>query len=79
MKKVLGLVLAVFMAFAVTACGNSDNGNNSSGNGEKVPWETAKRNAAKVTIYVDESNIYGAYVKGSDEAYVKDCIEKKFY
>ncbi|MCI8412703.1 MAG: hypothetical protein HFE47_01215 [Clostridia bacterium] len=79
MKKVLGLVLAVFMAFAVTACGNSDNGNNPSGNGEKVPWETAKRNAAKVTIYVDESNIYGAYVKGSDEAYVKDCIEKKFY
>lgn len=79
MKKVLGLLLAVLMVFAVGACSVDDGGNGGGGGGDKVPWETAKRSASKVTIYVDESNNYGAYIKGSDEEYVKDCIEKKFY
>lgn len=33
----------------------------------------------KITIYLDESNVYGSYIQGSEEAYVKNAIEKKFY
>ena len=75
MKKLLCAALAAFMLLGLCACRDS---------GTPTPkpsgsWEEAKKNAAEITVYVDASNIYGSYIKGSDEAYVKDAIEKKFY
>ncbi len=75
MKKLLCAALAACMLLGLCACRDS---------GTPTPkpsgsWEEAKKNAAEITVYVDASNIYGSYIKGSDEAYVKDAIEKKFY
>lgn len=43
----------------------------------KVDFDSAEKTT--ITIYVDASNIYGTYIKGSDENYVKERIERKFY
>lgn len=75
MKKLLCTLLAVFMIFTISAC---DRGPKDPGTGG-LSWEEAKENATEITVYVDASNLYGTYVKGNAEAYVKDTIEKKFY
>jgi len=80
MKKITLLLLALIMAFSFAACGDKDNSSSTPGGGsEKPDWSVAKQTATRITIYVDESNIYGAYISGSDENRVKDAIERKFY
>lgn len=81
MKKIFKAVSCCVLALGFTACGlgdgsaNSENtGNSSVGN---VSFDDATK--TKITIYVDASNIYGTYIKGSDENYVKETIERKFY
>ncbi len=82
MKKLLVLFLALVLALGCVACGG---GNNSTSTSEKESvstkpsWEQVKNDAIEVKIYVDESNIYGAYVAGSGENAVKEAVEKKFY
>ena len=82
MKKSVVLSLAVCMTLVcAAACGErtpSSSGSSTTSE-SRVPWETAKANAKKITIYLDESNVYGSYIQGSEEAYVKNAIEKKFY
>lgn len=82
MKKSVVLSLAVCMTLVcAAACGERtpSSGGSSTTSESRVPWETAKANAKKITIYLDESNVYGSYIQGSEEAYVKNAIEKKFY
>ena len=83
-SKLLVMVLA---CLAITGCGGTTDSTNSTSNtsnehlssNERLPWEDVKNNRVTITIYVDESNVYGAYVKGVDENVVKEAIEKKFY
>ena len=75
MKKISVSIMALCMLFCAVGCGDGGGG----GGGGNQSWEEAKQTATKLTIYLDESNIYGSYIRGNDEAYVKDCIEKKFY
>lgn len=83
-SKLLVMVLA---CLAITGCGGTTDSTNSFSNtsneqlssNERLPWEDVKNNRVTITIYVDESNVYGAYVKGVDENVVKEAIEKKFY
>lgn len=77
MKKIGVGAMALCMLFCAVGCGGDTDDNG--GGGGNLTWAEAKQNATKITIYLDESNIYGSYIKGNDEAYVKDCIEKKFY
>ena len=84
MKKILGLTLAFLFAFGCSACkknsGNSNSTNEPTSESVARPtWEQVKGDAVELKIYVDESNIYGAYVAGSAEKTVKEAIEKKFY
>lgn len=72
------------MCFGIAACGAGNNsqtpestGGSTGGESSSVPFENADK--TKITIYVDESNVYGSYVAGSDETFVKKTIEKKFY
>lgn len=76
MKKLICLLLVIAAVFGLAACGERED---EPGGDSNLSWEEAKKNAVTITAYVDESNVYGAYIKGSDEAYVKDTIEKKFY
>ena len=75
MKKISVSIMALCMLFCAVGCGDGGGG----GGGGNQSWEEAKQTATKLTIYLDESHIYGSYRRGNDEAYVKDCIEKKFY
>ncbi|MCI5744728.1 MAG: hypothetical protein MR270_00355 [Erysipelotrichaceae bacterium] len=82
MKKNKILIMAL-TSLLLTSCGNntlsSSNDITSDSTSEKLPWEDAKNNRVTLTIYMDESNVYGPYVKGVDENIVKEAIEKKFY
>lgn len=74
MKKLLTLIMVLCLVIGGASC--KDKGKTSGG---ASTWEEAKQNATRLTIYMDESNVYGPYVNGGDEAYVKDAIEKKFW
>lgn len=76
MKRILCALFAFCLLFGICGCGGDKE---SGGVTPGAPWEEAKKNATVITVYVDASNLYGSYIKGSDEAYVKDAIEKKFY
>lgn len=72
MKKSLFLLVALA---ALTSCGGSDQ----SGSSESKTWEEVKATRTRITIYVNESHIYGPYVKGVDENVVEEAIAKKFF
>ena len=75
-KRFLFLIPAV--SLLLTGCGDEKTG----GGENKEPaqtWEQAKAQRVPVKIYLDESNVYGTYVSGTDENIVKEAIEKKFW
>lgn len=74
-KTVACCMLAALLCLSVFGCSRKDP-DPTPGPGT-VDFDNAEK--TKITIYVDASNIYGTYVKGSDENYVKETIERKFY
>lgn len=74
MKKNLRALTCCALAFGLTLCSCSGGEESKK---PSVSWNDAEKTT--ITVYVDASNIYGTYVKGSDEAYVKETVEKKFY
>lgn len=78
MKKILSLVISLLLVFVIVGCGNEKDPNKGDDT-STTTWAEAKNSLIKITIYVDESNVYGPYVKGSDENYVKEEIQKKFW
>ncbi|MBQ7374329.1 MAG: hypothetical protein IJW64_07220 [Clostridia bacterium] len=83
MKRILVLFLVLILAFGALSCKkrkNTESTSESVSASESRPsWDAVKGDAVELKIYVDESNIYGAYVAGSGENAVKEAIEKKFY
>lgn len=69
--------MACVCAFAFASCGKGKAPQSSESSSESISFDKAEKTT--VTIYVDASNTYGSYIKGSDESYVKDVIERKFY
>lgn len=73
------LLVMILTSLIMVGCNSNTQASNSTSTKETIPWSEAKNNRVKITIYVDESNVYGPYVKGVDENVVKEAIEKKFY
>ncbi|MBQ7165153.1 MAG: hypothetical protein IJR61_07470 [Clostridia bacterium] len=80
MKKIIVLLLVLCVGTALFSC-KKEKVKDSTGEGTSASqtWEEAKSNSVKITVYMDESNVYGAYVRGSEEKFVKDAVEKKFW
>ncbi len=81
MKKIIPILLSVVSALSFAGCGKEKTPANTSSGGitTNATWEEVKGSATPITIYVDESNVYGSYIAGGEESYVKEQIEKKFY
>ena len=95
MKKTIFTFLILCLMFLVVGCANNttttkkatttvDGGGNDTSSvtttkSQYATWAEAKANRVEITIYVDESNVYGPYVKGVDENVVEEAIEKKFW
>ena len=79
MKKFLVLFLAFILAIGALSCKKKKDTDSQSSLPQRPSWEEVKGDATEVKIYVDESNIYGAYIAGTGENAVKEAIEKKFY
>lgn len=83
MKKFLSLLLVFLLAFGALSCKKKKTSESTSesvsSSVSRPSWESVKGDAIELKIYVDESNVYGAYVAGSGENSVKEAIEKKFY
>ena len=93
MRKTIFTFLILCLLFLVVGCNNtttakntttvdnnnSDNSSSTTKAGAYKTWAEAKANRVEITIYVDESNVYGPYVKGVDENVVEEAIERKFW